>query len=601
MQCSRIVGRQVPLTMNIARLGKVALEIHSGECRTSTGETQYSDCRESFQTEDRGECEEVLEREFGLHDSAELAHNRLKPAHLTKRSKDMASESMTKISVLEDKGIEMNRRIGKRVNKESGREGSAGWTSVHTRMADEISDSLRRMQQEIAGINQEIASIKNFVCLMTHAEMSGQVKHALVLVLGDVGHSPRMQNHVRELGKIGFSVDFAGYAESELPEDVASQTNVVAIPPCRLNIPLLPSMVGRMVGMFIRMVFQTFYVIWLSLCTLRKPTIILVQSPPVFPTLFVGKLLSWWHGARLITDWHNVGYTLLAQTIHYPAIVALAKAVEIYSTRLSSVNLVVSQAQKEWMQINAGITTLVLYDRPNIGISKALQGADRKSFRRNIRERLGWDSEDVSLLVSSTSWTPDEDFSILVDALEILEGSLKKPIQLVVTGKGPLKTFYEEKIVHLGLRMIQFASVWLSSEDYRRLLGSADIGICMHTSSSGVDLPMKVVDMIGAELPVVAYSYTAIGELIEDGKTGVLFKTPEELAESITSLLDGKRTGTNLAIKSQHISEPSGIAGEPVFGSVLPCTGTRSTAYSNPFRLVLGSALPHTQYVLSRT
>jgi hypothetical protein len=100
----------------------------------------------------------VLEREFGLHDSAELAHNRLKLTHLAKRLKDMTPESMTKISVLEDKGIEVNRRIGKRVNKS--REGSAaGWTSAHTQMADEISDSLRRMQQEIAGINQEIAAI----------------------------------------------------------------------------------------------------------------------------------------------------------------------------------------------------------------------------------------------------------------------------------------------------------------------------------------------------------------------------------------------------------------------------------------------------------
>jgi beta-1,4-mannosyltransferase len=304
-----------------------------------------------------------------------------------------------------------------------------------------------------------------------------------------------MQNHVRELGKIGFSVDFAGYAESELPEDLANQTTVVAIPPCRLSIPLLPAIFGRLIGIFIRMMVQTFYLIWASLCTLKRPTIILVQSPPVFPTLFVGKFLSWWHGARLIADWHNVGYTILAQTIPYPAIIALAKAVEIYSTRLSSVNLVVSRAQKEWMQINAGITTLVLYDRPDAELSKALQGADRRAFRRNIRERLGWGPEDVSLVVSSTSWTPDEDFSILVAALELLEDSLKKPIQLVVTGKGPLKTFYEEKIVHLGLRMIQFASVWLSSEDYRRLLGSADIGICMHTSSSGVDLPMKVVDI----------------------------------------------------------------------------------------------------------
>jgi beta-1,4-mannosyltransferase len=54
---------------------------------------------------------------------------------------------------------------------------------------------------------------------------------------------------------------------------------------------------------------------------------------------------------------------------------------------------------------------------------------------------------------------------------------------------------------------------------------------------------MKVVDMFGAGLPVCAVDYNCITELVKPDSTGLLFKSPQQLAEQLLTLLKGF-TGT---------------------------------------------------------
>jgi len=124
---------------------------------------------------------------------------------------------------------------------------------------------------------------------------------------------------------------------------------------------------------------------------------------------------------------------------------------------------------------------------------------------------------------------------------EISEGKqyLYPRLLFIITGKGPEKQKYEEKIRRLHLKRVAFRTMWLSAEDYPLLLGSADLGVCLHTSSSGLDLPMKVVDMFGCGLPVCAVSYSCIEELVKVEKNGLLFSSSSELADELLMLFKG--------------------------------------------------------------
>lgn len=165
-------------------------------------------------------------------------------------------------------------------------------------------------------------------------------------------------------------------------------------------------------------------------------------------------------------------------------------------------------------------------------------------------------SGKTRLLVSSTSWTSDEDFSILLKALCIYttKALTTHPhlpeILAIITGKGPEKADYVTRIKQLeaegALEMACIRTAWLSIQDYATLLACADLGVSLHTSSSGVDLPMKVVDMFGAGLPVVGWDqFEAWPELVTEGVNGKGFSSVQGLVENLIEMFGDD--GTSLA------------------------------------------------------
>ena len=180
-------------------------------------------------------------------------------------------------------------------------------------------------------------------------------------------------------------------------------------------------------------------------------------------------------------------------------------------------------------------------------------------FTEEVQGKIGLKEDRPVLLLTSTSYTPDEDLGLLLKALVLYadrarqDGSLPR-LHLIVTGAGPLKKqfikHFEEFNRDKSFGKVKIETKWLEIDDYPRMVAAADLGICMHMSSSNLDLPMKVVDMFSCQLPCFAYDYPTIGELVHSSGSqpnGALFKAEKDLYELLTSHFSG---GVDKAIAS---------------------------------------------------
>jgi beta-1,4-mannosyltransferase len=416
--------------------------------------------------------------------------------------------------------------------------------------------------------------------------------HAGVVSLSPASHSPRALNHVVALAESGkFTVCLHAYG----PCPQLGYPEVISFLP-------IPALARQKTSSFVqRVVFQAIEV-YKSLVmenATKKYDIVLVNTPPCIPAFLIVLVAARFvHGCPVVIDWHNFAYSIMECNGSSKALVAVARTYEWLLGRAAHGHFCVSRAMSTFLANNWGIDSCVLYDRPprsfrriddmevRHALFKSLQhhaGVDVKSGEdetvatyRNSEGFVVPRSSRPAIIVSSTSWTPDEDFGILLKALRTLDNRLSNMqggqmfssndvlcgrVLCIVTGRGPMRRAFEQAVAEASMKSIDVWFAWLPLEDYPRLLGCADLGISLHTSSSELDLPMKVVDMLGCGLPVLAYRYKCIEELIKSGKTGFLFREGQELCDQIFGLLFEQKGSLRrqevAAFISESFSSPS--------------------------------------------
>jgi len=376
-----------------------------------------------------------------------------------------------------------------------------------------------------------------------------------VIVLGDLGRSPRMQYHARALAAAGAEVDLIGEAGTPVLADLRANSRITchrlgAAPrrAARTQAGFLISATGRVVR-------QSAQLLVLLLAKLRRPTFLLVQTPPALPVLLLAAIAAKLRRTKLIIDWHNFGYAMLALRLgssHW--LVQFSRLYEQRMARQATAHLCVSRAMCEQLRRECGIDPTLFYDEPADQFTPVPSHMRAHLLSQVLATVVfvpfDWTaSHRPAVIVTSTSWTADEDFDLLLEAAQRTDrlltrtagqGSTVPDLFVLITGDGPLRPRFEERLRSLDLRRVHLHTMWLEGDDYARLLGSADLGVCLHRSASGVDLPMKVADMFGAGLPVCALNYgPCLGERITHGENGLLFSGADELAAQWLELFRG--------------------------------------------------------------
>lgn len=337
-------------------------------------------------------------------------------------------------------------------------------------------------------------------------------KKVAVVVVGEVGRNPRTLHHVLELAAAGIRTEVLDLSRQapELPSHVGW---------VRLRaLSRVGSGSGKVVfllGSGVRMVL-----IFLELTTQlirTRPTHILLQNPPSFPTLLAAWLAARVRGARWLVDWHNYGYSMLALRLgDRDAFVKLAAAYEGWMGRRADGHLCVSRAMANDLGSRFGIAATVLYPAP-----------------LHLEEpTMNRDEEGVLVIVAPCGWTADEPVDGFLEALELLRGEpLQHRFRFHLTGDGPMRAGYEPRLAQLREAGWAIHTGFLSEVDYRAVIRSAAVGISLHQSASGLDLAMKNVDLLAARVPVCALDYGgSLPEQIRSGENGYLFRTAEDLA-----------------------------------------------------------------------
>ncbi len=234
-------------------------------------------------------------------------------------------------------------------------------------------------------------------------------------------------------------------------------------------------------------------------------------------------------GARIVQTWMGRA-TRLTDLRSLPDVTHVARLGGYY-------NLKAYRHADAWVGNTLGICDYLLAeglpaDRV-FHISNFYTPAERVDAERIASNREELDlPADALILFSLGRLHINKGFDVLLNAFQTFLSSYKqRPVYLLIAGDGPLRETLQAQAIELGIdQQIR----WLGWQtEIAEWFQMADIFIC---PSRHEPLGNVVLEAWGNEVPVIASDIQGPAELIDQGETGLLFKTEDARALSRTLL-----------------------------------------------------------------
>lgn len=286
------------------------------------------------------------------------------------------------------------------------------------------------------------------------------------------------------------------------------------------NLPKVPIVIsdrGKSLNLFEKLVSRILFYINV-LVSISKTDIIVSSELPlvVIPSFLCSKITK-----KSFIVWNHSCRSELNFTTNRIADFLYRTSLK-YATKVVSVSHFCESSLLDYLEVSEKRNSLVIYNSVNVSHEISFN----KSFNLN---------KDMVQLISIGSLSPNKNFELIIDAVEVLVNEFKlNNIHLIICGEGNHRTLLEKIIKQRNLSMyIHLVGLIADVTDY---ICNSHILI---SASNSEALPTTVIEGLVNSIPIIA-TKTGAAEILDHGKYGYILNksNKRELVDAILYILN---------------------------------------------------------------